>query len=97
MPAETQRLQRRLGTRDRVFLALFGVAAVAGSTVAIVMADPGGITLKAGCVSQTQAYTMGAATGQYCGTYAVTFCAKAAATDKSVAAQCARLTAATTK
>jgi len=94
VPAETQRLQRRLGIRDRVFLALVGVAAVAGSTVAIVMADSGGIPYKAGCVSRTQAYTMGAATGQYCGAYAVTFCAKVAETDTSVAEQCRRLSAA---
>jgi hypothetical protein len=79
VPAEAIRLQRRLGARDRWFIAIL-VAATLIATVATIMAGRvGGDSTpasRAGCVSVTRASWMGSATLSYCGAEAVSYCRK---------------------
>jgi hypothetical protein len=79
VPAEAIRLQRRLGTRDRWFLAIIVVATLLGAAGAILAAQAGGGTpdaRRAGCVSVTRASWTGSATLSYCGADAVAYCHK---------------------
>jgi hypothetical protein len=77
VPAETIRLQRRLGARDRWFIAIL-VAATLVATVATVAAgrvgDNPAAASRTGCVSVTRASWMGSATLSYCGAEAVGYC-----------------------
>jgi hypothetical protein len=91
VPAEATRLQRRIGARDRWFLALLAVAALIGTASALVFgqrsADP---SAEARCVAIIRASWMGGATFKYCGADAATFCRRAAGSDKEIASQCER-------
>ncbi|MDX6618676.1 MAG: hypothetical protein QOK36_1062 [Gaiellales bacterium] len=77
MPAEAIRLRRRLGARDRLFIAILVAAALIG-TIAAVVAARGGDSAAAGrrCISITRASWMGSATLSYCGADAVAYCSK---------------------
>jgi hypothetical protein len=79
VPAEAIRLQRRLGTRDRLFIAILAAATVIGSIAAIAIGHIGGDSPAAsgtGCVTVTRASWMGSATLSYCGADAVAYCRK---------------------
>jgi hypothetical protein len=79
MPAEAIRLQRRLASRDRWFIAILIAAALVGGVAAIVAGRIGGgssAARAAGCVSVTRASWMGSATLSYCGADAVAYCRK---------------------
>jgi uncharacterized oligopeptide transporter (OPT) family protein len=79
MPAEAIRLQRRLATRDRWFIAILVAATLIGAAAAIVSGLLGGGSSAAsgpGCVSVTRASWMGSATLSYCGADAATYCRK---------------------
>lgn len=79
MPAEAIRLQRRLGARDRLFIAVLAAAVVLGAIAAIAFGQSGGGAPAAsgtGCVTVTRASWMGSANLAYCGADAVTYCRK---------------------
>jgi hypothetical protein len=88
VPAEAIRLQRRLGTRDRWFIALLLLAVLAGSAIAVSHLNSSDASADAGCVSITRASWMGAATFRACGTDAVKFCRTEARGDEQIAAKC---------
>ena len=79
MPAEAIRLQRRLGARDRWFIAIL-VAATLIATIATIVAGRAGAgsaaASRTGCISVTRASWMGSATLSYCGADAVAYCRK---------------------
>ena len=92
MPVETGRLQRRIGPRDRRFLALLACAALVGTPSAVLLGGHGErSSVGARCVTTTGASIMGGATFTYCGASAVAFCRRSASGDERVAARCARL------
>jgi hypothetical protein len=77
MPAEAIRLQRRLASRDRWFIAILVASALIGGIAAIALGRIGGgsrAAARTGCVSVTRASWMGSATLSYCGAEAVTYC-----------------------
>jgi hypothetical protein len=77
VPTEAVRLHRRLGARDRWFLAILVVAALVGAVAAILADQTSGAPARArraGCVSVTRASWTGSATLSYCGTDAVGYC-----------------------
>ncbi|MDX6540012.1 MAG: hypothetical protein QOI71_1622 [Gaiellales bacterium] len=79
MPAEAIRLRRRLGARDRLFIAILVAAALIGTIAAVVAARGGGDSAavgRTGCISITRASWMGSATLSYCGADAVAYCSK---------------------
>lgn len=91
MPAEANRFERRLGRRDRRFLAALACAALIGTTVAAVAAGHGpDAPPQAGCVTLDQPGVMGGGTWHFCGANAVAFCRQHAAEDDRLAAQCRR-------
>jgi hypothetical protein len=77
VPTEAIRLHRRLGTRDRWFLAILVSATLIGALATIVAAQASGGSSdarRAGCVSVTRASWTGSATLSYCGADAVAYC-----------------------
>jgi hypothetical protein len=77
MPAEAIRLQRRLGARDRWFIALLAGAILIGTFATIVIGRVGTDSpakVGSGCVALSRASWMGSATIRYCGADAVTYC-----------------------
>ena len=91
MPAEAARLSRRLRPRDRRFLAVFACAVVLLVPLGIFLADRGSNPPAGHCVTELRASIMGGATFRFCGAKADAECARAAATDSSLAAQCRRI------
>ncbi len=94
MPAEISRLTRRLGARDRLFLAVVACAAVAAIPIGIVLAEgdsSASSTTPSHCVKELKESIMGGADYQYCGAAADQECAASAAQNESLAAQCRRL------
>jgi hypothetical protein len=90
MPAEGERLRRRLGRRDRLFIGLVVVLAVVGVAVALLVGK--GAQSNAGCVVYSHPNFTGGATYRYCGPKARPFCLRsAAARGPGVIAQCERL------
>jgi hypothetical protein len=91
VPAESERLLRRIGARDRLFLAVLALATLVGAVVAIVLVSgrSSGPSVRAGCVSVVRSGFMGGATYTYCGKDASAFCRRrSAAGDDAVARQC---------
>ncbi len=77
MPAEAIRLQRRLSTRDRLFIAILAVATLLGAIAVVAIGQIGGdapAASGAGCIKVTRASWMGSATLSYCGADAVAYC-----------------------
>jgi hypothetical protein len=76
VPAEVVRLQRRLGSRDRWFIAVVAGATLIATLAAIALgrvgADAG--TTRARCVEVSRASWMGSATIRYCGAEAAAYC-----------------------
>jgi hypothetical protein len=89
MPAEGERLFRRLGRRDRFFIGMVAVLLVAGIVVALLVGN--GTQSNAGCVIYSRAGFTGNETSRYCGTEARSFCRGASALGAGVVAQCGRL------
>jgi hypothetical protein len=89
VPAESERLRRRISGRDRWFLLLIAVAALVATPSAVLLSrhsshsspDPN-------CVTVLRASIMGGATYKYCGANAIAACKEFAPRDKGVAAQC---------
>jgi hypothetical protein len=76
MPAEAVRLQRRLGARDRWFIAVLVAATLIGALATIVVGRVGADASEAGarCVAVSRASWMGSATIRYCGAEAEAYC-----------------------
>jgi hypothetical protein len=91
MPAEAIRLQRRLGARDRWFIALLALAVVIGSASALVVShERDASRADARCIEFIRASWMGGATFTYCGDEAAAFCRQAGSSEAEIAAECKR-------
>ena len=92
MPAESERLQRRITRRDRWFLALLALLALIGTPSALLLrlhdSHP---NTNVRCVTTIRASIIGGATYKYCGADAVAACRQFATEDKAFAAQCEQL------
>jgi hypothetical protein len=93
MPAESARLFKRLGVRDRWFVGLATAAVVVGTPLAIVFGANTSPHVPAGCVTTIVPHLTGGATRTYCGAAAVEFCRRSQAKGAGPAAQCAKLEA----
>ncbi|MHB8643328.1 MAG: hypothetical protein ACYDA3_10635 [Gaiellaceae bacterium] len=92
MPAESERLRRRISGRDRWFLALLALLALVGTPGAVLLlSHRSHARTDDRCVTTMRASIMGGATYKYCGANAVTACRQFAAEDKALAARCAEL------
>jgi len=92
VPAESERLQRRITGRDRWFLALLAVLALAGAPGTFLLLSHGARP-STDCVTTMRASILGGATYTYCGANANTACRQYATGDKALAAQCQKLSA----
>lgn len=90
MPAESARVRRPLGRRDRCFLALAACAALAATSAAAVVGGRGSEPAP-GCVATIQPGFMGGQTSTVCGTKAIELCRARAEDDASLAADCRAL------
>jgi hypothetical protein len=89
VPAESERLRRRISGRDRWFLLLIAVAALVATPSAVLLSRHGSHSSPdPNCVTVLRASIMGGATYKYCGASAIAACKQFAARDKGVAAQC---------
>ena len=92
MPAEAARFTRRIGRRDRRFLAaLAGVGAAGIAFGAGFVAHGGASTPRSDCVAFDQAGVMGGGTWRFCGADAVVFCRRHATESRTLADRCRRL------
>ncbi len=89
MPAEGERLFRRLGRRDRLFIGIVAVLLVIGIVAALLIGK--GTESNAGCVVYSRPGFTGNETSRYCGTKARVFCRGASTLGAGVAARCERL------
>jgi hypothetical protein len=92
VPAESERLQRRITGRDRWFLALLALVALVG-TPSVVLLLPHGThpSRDARCVTTMRASIIGGGTYRYCGANAVVACRQFATADEALAARCETL------
>jgi hypothetical protein len=93
VPAESARFTRRLGPRDRWFIALTAVVTVV-AVIAILIAMRGsesGARDATRCVVVESAGFMGAIHTQYCGAKATAACRRLGEREQELPAQCARL------
>lgn len=93
MPAEAVRLKRRIGHRDRRFLAALVCAAVIGTPAIVLVGRHGGAQASprnATCIEAAHAGVLGGGTYHYCGADAVAFCRRFSA-EASIAAKCETL------
>jgi len=90
VPAESNRLSRRLRPRDRVFLAVIACAVVVLVPIGVLVADHSH-TPSGHCVTELRASIMGGATFKFCGAKADAECMRTGATSASLAAQCRRI------
>jgi hypothetical protein len=92
VPAESERLQRRITRRDRWFLTVLALLALVGTPSAVLLLPHGSRpSTDARCVTTMRASIMGAATYKYCGANAVAACRRFATDDKALASQCEKL------
>ena len=93
MPAESHRLTRRLGRRDRWFIALSAAVAVVAVVAILVGTRGSGSSARDGsrCVVVESAGFMGAVHTRYCGTRATRVCRTRASHEDELPAQCAKL------
>ena len=92
MPADSERLQRRITGRDRRFLALLALLALAGTPGAVLLLPQGTRPSRdARCVTTMRASIIGGATYKYCGADAAAACQQSATDDKGLAARCEKL------
>jgi hypothetical protein len=92
VPAESERLQRRITGRDRRFLALLAVLTLAGTPGAVLLLQHGSHpSTDAHCVTTMRASITGGGTYRYCGAHAVAACRQFATGDKALATQCEKL------
>jgi hypothetical protein len=90
VPAESERLRRRLSRRDLCFLAALAAAALVAIVVGL-LARGQAPARPRDCVEFSHPNFTGGATYRYCGSQALSFCRRAPAAAPSLAAQCARI------
>ena len=73
MPAEAQRLKRRLGRRDQLIIATI-LAATGITTAGALFAHSDNPHRSASCINYNDAGVMGGGTWHLCGTNAIRFC-----------------------
>lgn len=96
MPAEAARFTRRIGRRDRRFLAALAGAGAAGAAVGVLFASHGSAAIpRDDCVTLDQAGVMGGGTWRFCGADAIAFCKQHSSDDQTLADRCRLLGAAT--
>jgi hypothetical protein len=92
VPAESERLRRRITGRDRCFLALLALLALAGTPGAVLLLQHGSHpSTDARCVTTMRASIVGGGTYTYCGAHAVAACRQFATGDEALAARCGAL------
>src|SRR5258708_14823355 len=92
LPAESERLLRRITGRDRWFLAVLALLTVVGTVGAALLLPHGSRpSTDADCVTMLRASIMGGATYKFCGAKAVAACLGFANGDKVLAARCEEL------
>jgi hypothetical protein len=92
VPAEVQRLERRLRKRDVRFLAALGCAGLVAAVGGALASSGGSHTDTAQtCVTVPAAGVMGGGEWRYCNADAVAYCKQHAAESSSLAEQCDRL------
>ena len=88
------RLERRIGRRDRAFLAGLACAALLAVPAFVLLsrddARPSSQT-GAGCIEAAHAGVLGGGTYRFCGSDAESFCARFAPAEAAIAGKCARL------
>lgn len=89
MPAESERLRRRLGSRDWMFLGIVAAAIAAAAAIGLLVSARGG-GAGARCVVYSHPNFTGGATYSYCGPAARVFC-RSSGRPASVLVQCRRL------
>jgi hypothetical protein len=90
VPAESERLRRRLSRRDLWFLAALAAAALL-AVVAGLLAAGHARARVGGCVEFSHPNFTGGATYRYCGAQALSFCRRDPAPAPPLVAQCARI------
>jgi hypothetical protein len=92
VPAESERLRRRISGRDRWFLALLLVAALVATPIAVILLQNGSPRSSDDrCVTVMRASIMGGATYRYCGASAATACKRFGSRHEALAARCEAL------
>jgi hypothetical protein len=92
VPAESERLRRRVSGRDRLFLGLVAGALIAATVTGFLVsrhAPDSGPPKR--CLQFSHPNFTGGATYKYCGAAAVAFCRHSASQFEGVVAQCERL------
>ena len=88
------RLERRIGRRDRAFLAALAGAALLSVPAFVLFGrdgTPPASQTGAGCIEAAHAGVLGGGTYRYCGGDAKSFCARFAPAETEIAGKCARL------
>ena len=91
MPAEAQRLEQRLGRRDRLIIATILTATGIAVAGALFVHDENPHRSSAQCITYDDAGVMGGGTWNLCGSTAVAFCRQHVANGTGLADECARL------
>lgn len=92
MPAQAERLQRRLGPRDRhLIAAILTASAVATAAAALFIHTTNPHRGSAECITYNDAGVMGGGTWNLCGAVALAFCRKHVANRTEFADECAAI------
>jgi hypothetical protein len=89
MPAEAARLNRRIGQRDRRFLAALAGAGAASAAFAVFFVLQGtAAPTRSDCITFEQAGVMGGGTWRFCGADAISYCRRHSAESTTLADRC---------
>jgi hypothetical protein len=92
VPAEVERLRRRIARRDQWFIGLVVASAVIAIVIALVVGGHGSTNgSSTRCVSFSHPNFTGGASYKYCGQAAVVFCRHPVPSEAAILAQCERL------
>jgi hypothetical protein len=91
VPAEAQRLERRLGRRDRLTIATILTVTAIAVAGALFVHDENSNPSSTQCITYDDAGVMGGGTWNLCGSTAVAFCRQHLANGTGLADKCARL------
>jgi hypothetical protein len=91
VPAEAQRLERRLGRRDRLIIATILTATGIAVAGALFVHEENPHPSSAHCITYDDAGVMGGGTWHLCGRAAVAFCRRQVGDMTGLADECARL------
>jgi hypothetical protein len=89
VPAEAARLNRRIGQRDRRFLAaLAGAGAASAAFATFFVLHGAAATTRSDCITFDQAGVMGGGTWHFCGADAISFCRRHSAESSTLTDRC---------